>query len=83
MASDTARLKFLLDLDIFDGFVNVAADRHDYAMQAADENGRDEPNAADELDGFRRLIDCAMDGGDVPANVELTGAARHERKTKP
>lgn len=64
MASDTARLRYMMDNGP-DGFVHVRKDRYDYASEAAEENGREEPNAADELEGFRRLIDCAMAGGDM------------------
>ena len=37
------------------------------ATEAATENGREEPNAHDELEGYRRMIDCAMAGGDKAA----------------
>ena len=37
---------------------------------AACENGREEANEADELDGFRRMIDCAMAGGDKDDNAK-------------
>jgi hypothetical protein len=55
-----------------DGFAHVAKDRYEYAMEAAAEEGREEPNAADELEGFRRMIDCAMDGGDTVAARKYT-----------
>lgn len=63
MASDTARLRFLME-DGPDGFGCVKKDRYEYAYDAATENGREEPNDHDELEGFRRMIDCAMAGGD-------------------
>lgn len=55
---DAERLRFAF---IADGFVNLPKDRNDYAMDCAEEAGRDEPNAEDELNGVRRLIDAAMD----------------------
>lgn len=66
MASDTARLKYMMEQGP-DGFVHVTKDRYEYATDVATENGRDEPNAHDELEGFRRMIDCAMSGGDTSA----------------
>jgi hypothetical protein len=44
----------------YDGFVSVDADKYEYAAQCAAEAGRDEPNAEDEINGVRRLIDAAM-----------------------
>lgn len=77
MASDAARLRYMME-EGPDGFVHVTKDRYEYATEAAADEGREEPNAADELEGFRRMIDCAMAGGDRSAtkntpNVELTG----------
>ena len=62
--SDSDRITYLLTIDIFDGFVDVQKDRYEYAMDVAKENGRDEPTFEDELEGFRRMIDCSMVGGD-------------------
>lgn len=72
-SSDAERLKFLMQ-EGPDGFVNVLKDRHQYAMEVAEEKGREIPNEQDEIEGFRRMIDCAMEGGDVkwskaPANL--------------
>lgn len=61
---DTDRLRYVMEACDFDGFVNVQKDRYSYAAEVAEENGRDEPTADDCLDGFRRLIDCSMSGGD-------------------
>lgn len=58
MASDTARLAFLITE--IEGFCGVEKDRYDFASDVAAEEGREEPTAADELEGFRRLIDAAM-----------------------
>ncbi len=63
MASDTARLRYMME-EGPDGFMHVTKDRYDYATEVATENGREEPNEADELEGYRRMIDCAMAGGD-------------------
>jgi len=57
---DTRRLRFLMNDSCIDGFVHVALDRYEYAMQCAEQAGRDEPNEADEFNGFRLLIDAAM-----------------------
>ncbi|WP_372362885.1 hypothetical protein ACCQ10_09320 [Xanthomonas sp. NCPPB 1325] len=54
---DAERLMFCFEAD---GFVGVAKDRYEYAMDCAKEAGRDEPSAEDELNGVRRLIDAAM-----------------------
>jgi hypothetical protein len=59
--SDTKRLKFLMDNCYIEGFINVAKDRYEYSYEVASEEGRDEPNEADELEGFRRLIDASME----------------------
>lgn len=64
--SDTARLRYMMQ-EGPDGFCHVAKDRYEYATEAATENGREEPNAHDELEGYRRMIDCAMAGGDKAA----------------
>lgn len=60
MASDTARLKFLMTDGCVEGFVGLEKDRYEFAYDVAVEEGREEPNDADELEGFRRLIDAAM-----------------------
>lgn len=54
---DAARLTFACE---FDGYTTVVKDKYDYAIECAEENGREEPNAEDELNGLRRLIDAAM-----------------------
>jgi hypothetical protein len=66
MASDTTRLRYMMENGP-DGFVHVKKDRYEYALDAAIENGDEEPTASAELEGFRRLIDCAMAGGDIEA----------------
>ena len=60
MSSDTARLRFLMADGCVEGFVGVEKDRHEYAYDVSVEEGREEPNGADELEGFRRLIDAAI-----------------------
>lgn len=56
--NDADRLIFAMgDLD---GFVNVSWDKYDYALHFAQANGRDTPNADDELAGLRALIDAAI-----------------------
>ncbi len=58
MSTDTDRLIFVMK-DI-DGFGSVERDKHEYAIFAAHENGRDEPTKEDELQGIRMLIDAAI-----------------------
>lgn len=60
---DAQRLMFVFCAD---AFVNVYKDRYDYAVECAEEAGRDEPNAEDELNGVRRLIDAAMAAAPSP-----------------
>jgi hypothetical protein len=55
---DAARL--LYATKDYDGFEHVKLDKYDYATECMEEAGRDEPNAEDELNGVRRLIDAAM-----------------------
>ncbi len=66
MASDTERLRYMME-EGPDGFMHVTKDRYEYAAEVADEEGHDEPTPEDELEGFRRMIDCAMAGGDRDA----------------
>lgn len=54
---DAERLMFACE---FDGYSTVSKDRYDFAMDCAEEAGRDEPSDEDELNGLRRLIDAAM-----------------------
>jgi hypothetical protein len=58
--SDAERLKYIAAEGSFDGFVHVDKDRHEYAADVAEENGREEANAEDEYEGFLRLIDAAI-----------------------
>jgi hypothetical protein len=69
---DTRRLRYLMENGP-DGFTHVAMDRYDYAMQRAEQAGRDEPNEEDEFNGFRLLIDAAMaaDALPVPQQQEV------------
>lgn len=66
--TDADRLMFVFEVD---GFVHVEKDRYDYAMDVAEENGRDEPSAHDELEGVRRLIDAAMSEEQAEQNQQL------------
>lgn len=60
-SKDGERLLFACE---FDGYTTVEKDRYDYAIDCMEENGRDEPNKEDELNGLRRLIDAAMETKD-------------------
>jgi hypothetical protein len=55
---DSRRLAYLMRE--IDGFVHIAKDRYDYALELAQRDGREAPNAMDELNGFRQMIDDAM-----------------------
>lgn len=55
---DAARLMYATK--DYDGFEHVNLDKYDYATECMEEAGRGEPNADDELNGVRRLIDAAM-----------------------
>lgn len=67
-AKDAARLMFAMQ--DFDGFVGVKKDKYDFAIECAEENGRDEPTSEDEINGVRRLIDAAIAA--APAAPEQT-----------
>ncbi len=58
--NDVKRLEWLMKVSGIEGFKNVDKDRYDYASEVAHEEGRDEPNTDDEIDGFRRCIDEAI-----------------------
>ena len=60
MATDRQRLLYVMKAAGVDGFCHVEQDRYEYALQAAQKAGRDEPNDDDEFNGFRRLIDAAI-----------------------
>ena len=59
VAAMRERLLFLAKDSGLEGFVNVEADVYDFAMDSAEEAGRDEPNDADLDEGLLRLIDAA------------------------
>ena len=58
MTKDDMRFEFLMSQ--IDGFCSIEKDRHDFAIEVATEEGRDEPTLEDEINGFRRLIDCVI-----------------------
>jgi hypothetical protein len=58
MFTDEQRLKFLMQN--VDSFFKIEMDRFEYSWEVAEEMGRGEPNAEDELEGFRRMVDDAM-----------------------
>lgn len=45
----------------FDRYTTVSKDRYEYAIECAQEAGREVPTKEDELNGLRRLIDAAID----------------------
>lgn len=72
VSSDAKRLLFLMRDTGIEGFVNVEKDRYELACEVACERTGDvgaEPTEADELEGFRRLLDAAMGPHDLTANA--------------
>ena len=61
--TDTDRLQWMASQYIFDGFANVEQDIYEFIMdvQYDDGTGETTPTPAQELEGFRRLLDAAMD----------------------
>jgi hypothetical protein len=59
--ADAERLAFLAIKLVVEGFVGGEKHIYDYACDAAEESGRDEPSEADMLAGLRRMIDAAID----------------------
>ena len=57
---DSRRLRYLMDVCIVDGFEGLSKDRYEYAFEQAEKHGREEPSEADELNGFRQMIDDSM-----------------------
>lgn len=66
MRTDKERLDFLADDPIPEGFANLEMDVYEYAIQVANEAGGDEPTKEDQREGFRRMIDAAMDAEEDP-----------------
>lgn len=60
LEADSRRLRGLMEHSGIDGFSGVADDRYDFAIQVATERDHDEPTDQDEFDGWRQLIDAAM-----------------------
>ncbi len=56
--TDEMRMKFLMK-DVVDYF-KVPCDRFEYARGVCMEDGRIYVTEADELEGFRRMVDAAM-----------------------
>jgi hypothetical protein len=71
MFSDAEMLCYIMEKVGLDGFVHVSKDRYEYAIDVAAQNGRVEPTTEDELIGFRRMVSCAMSGGDMQEPVEF------------
>ena len=57
---DSRRLRYLMDICMVDGFEGLSKDRYEYAFEQAEKHGREEPSEADELNGFRQMIDDSM-----------------------
>ena len=61
--TDTDRLIYLMYHGP-DGIVGVEKDMYEYASEVAEEWGLEEPNEAAYLEGFRRMLDCAITDAD-------------------
>lgn len=58
MITDNVRMAFLMQ-DVVD-YNKVKMDRLEYAREVCKEDGRIYVTEADELEGFRRMVDAAM-----------------------
>ena len=75
--TDTQRIDWLADQPVFDNIGNYPLDVYELSCVVAEQRGRMEPNADDQREAFRRLIDAALvdvvsralarDGGDADA----------------
>lgn len=59
----TMRLKFIKEQCLIDGFAHIEKDLYDYALEVAAENDRNDPSEEDEFNGFRRMVDAAIQSG--------------------
>jgi hypothetical protein len=66
---DTRRLRYLMDICVVDGFDGLSKDRYSYAREQAKKEGRKNYSEADELNGFRQMIDDSM-----AADMEMPNA---------
>ncbi len=60
MRKDAARLDFLANEPVFDGFADSPLDVYELESIVAEQNGRVDPNVSDRREAFRRVIDAAL-----------------------
>jgi hypothetical protein len=60
LRQDAARLDFLADEPVFEGFADSPLDVYELESIVAEQNGRSEPTQADRREAFRRVIDAAL-----------------------
>ena len=60
LRKDAARLDFLANEPVFDGFADSPLDVYELESIVAEQNGRVDPNVSDRREAFRRVIDAAL-----------------------
>jgi hypothetical protein len=60
LRKDAARLDYLADQPVFEGFADSQLDVFELESIVAEQNGRSEPTQADRREAFRRMIDAAL-----------------------
>ena len=65
LRADAERLDWLADNLVIEGFVAVSKDIYEFATDAAEKEGREEPAQSDQRAGLRLLIDAAMEASNA------------------
>ena len=65
LLKDAERLDWLADNFVIEGFVAVSKDIYEFATDAAEKEGREEPAQSDQRVGPRLLIDAALADGEA------------------
>lgn len=60
LRKDAARLDYLADQPVFEGFADSQLDVYELESIVAEQNGRVDPNASDRHEALRRVIDAAL-----------------------
>jgi hypothetical protein len=61
MRKDAARLDWMADDPVFEGFVHIPLDVYEFENIVAEQHGRINPNENDRREAFRRMIDAATE----------------------
>jgi len=61
LRKDAARLDWMADDPVFEGFVHIPLDVYEFENIVAEQHGRIDPNENDRREAFRRMIDAAME----------------------